>query len=1141
MATHSYSLRSRLNSQTPSLRTTPTGSPVIPKLGVGSPRKPRSSEIALQLQKVIGTTTTSPSGLACCPSTETYAYCAGAVAVLAKVSSDQQLSHRYYKARPTAPSINPPTSHYEGSPAASPSRRRTSFAPPRGPDDYNGGTFGRDWLEESGGQTWTARERIKSTSCVALSSNGRWLAVGESGYNPRVLLYSTAEDASGEIPTSVVTDHTHGVRCIAFSADMRYLATLGNLNDGFLFIWSLNSRTGQLSLHSANKCTTNICDMTWCGDNLITVGTRHVKVWHIKDSAKQPSPRKSKYRPSENFASSPGPTPLQGRNCLLGPMVDSTFTCVTSTDANHVILGTETGHLCLVDISRGTLELQMLQKTEFSITSIAFLAATNQVLMGTSEGLHLEELGLLQNNDDEVPGKLNPRRIPRRSSSIRRSLGVAQQTGKSIMAIGVLRNHTITLDNEGSLQVQRREANEQDQFRPTFAAHNSILQGVQSLPTMSELGSFFTWSKNGEIKFWDAEGFLLSHRQVDLEESDVHGEGCENELCRLRYWPAEESFLVGDRFGVLKIARSPQFQVLHTLRAHSSEITSIAVTDEGSLVATCSRDRMVQLFRLDDTSLELLQTMDDHVGSVNQVLFGQMGQRLLSCSSDRSLIIRERVLRELDNDTTVAFLSTRVLTLKSTPLSMTITADDTLVVASMDRRITKVDYRTGAMTDACKLGNSESDDSVFLNSIICSSFPDSADVAQQLIIGYCSMDKSIRVYNEKTLTLLGRESGHTEGVSDVALLQEPDDGTAGNRLTIVTTGLDGTIMLWKISKPTFAVPYPSPDRPQGHTLSSDGRKDLQAKQSPASLPPLRKVLTKVDIADLTRGSSMSPPTPRSVSPVRLKRKTSRLALSTTMEDDEGTPSKVGVNTVACQNSANTERRLNPPRSPSPAPRVSSKLKKQSSRTDILGSVDTIGLSGPRGTKEPERSPSPSNFPISMPTTPKQRQRSNNGRLRRPPSVPADLHLRSQTLAPARRQSLSQASSSDFGSLGMATEQACRMLKVYRKKLAQSAREPVDLDLDDLEDQVCGLLKIIQERKNRTRPQPAAKQALSPIENEAGQQVELQKSHRRGKAKAATEGEVDHLAVLLARTDLAGSCSLSGSETPTTISDSRSGH
>ncbi|KAK5241353.1 hypothetical protein LTR40_013265, partial [Exophiala xenobiotica] len=174
-----------------------------------------------------------------------------------------------------------------------------------------------------------------------------------------------------------------------------------------------------------------------------------------------------------------------------------------------------------------------------------------------------------------------------------------------------------------------------------------------------------------------------------------------------------------------------------------------------------------------------------------------------------------------------------------------------------------------------------------------------------------------------------------------------------------------------------------------------------------------------------------------------------------MENVEETPTKTAEAAVLGK-SPNIEQR-DPRRSPSPPLLATSRLRKQRSQASLGKGVD-FGLRV--GTIERSTSP-PTPALNSVPATPKSRQKPNNARLRRPPSVP---ELRSQSFAQNRRQSVNQ--TSEFGSIGMATEQATRMLKTYRKKLALNKDT---VDLDDLEDEVTALLKIVRERKESKQP------------------------------------------------------------------------
>jgi WD40 repeat protein len=606
-----------------------------------------------------------------------------------------------------------------------------------------------------------------------------------------------------------------------------------------------------------------------------------------------------------------------------------------------------------VKLEESALELKVLSRLQSAIHSLAFDSQT--LLIGTSQGVQREDwIGL----EAATPAKTSPCKLGR--SSIRRSLGLLHETEKSLTAIGTLKDHIITLDNDGCLRVESKG----DASMPTVsAAHRSVIQGVHALPTSAEKGAFFTYSKDGDVKFWNSDGALLKHEMLDLDSTGDE----QNELTLMRYSNQHDAFAVGDRFGVLRLV-SREWEVMSTVRAHSAEISSIDLQE--SLMVTCSRDRTVQLLRLGESGLELVQTMDDHAGAVTQVLFA--GDKLLSCSTDRSLIIRERT----QHGEGVVYLTTKVLSLKGSPQAFAMLDATVLAVSTMDRKITKVDVAAGTLLDSYKAGDLDSDDTVFLNSMI---------VTNNMLVGYSSLDKSIRAYDDK-ISLMAKESGHTEGVSDIALLEQGQ---------IVTTGMDGTIMTWRITKNTNL------------NLSPTRASESDAKRSPASLPPVRKVLTKIEITELT-GSPLSP---RSLSPMRLKRRTSRLALSTTMDD------------VA------EESKKSPRRSPSPPLQLRTRRSQRNIRTD----------------------------PDDAPITPKAKLLANNGRLRRPPSMPDNL--RAHAAAQGQRQSMSQ----DFGSMAMATDQATRMLRTYKKKLV-SNREAVDLD--DLQVELEGLLKVIRTREDR---------------------------------------------------------------------------
>ncbi|KAK5947458.1 hypothetical protein PMZ80_001608 [Knufia obscura] len=1048
MATHHpYNLRNRVNS--PATSRTPGNTPNS-KLLLNSVYKPQQSPVTLQLDHVIGTTTKNAGGLSACPESNTFAYCAGSVAVLAQVTGHNTVSRRYFRARPAATAVNPSTSFYS-TPTSTPSRKRSAFATPK--KEQENITPNRTLPEDENAKTWSARERIKSVKCVSLSPNGKFLAVGETGYNPRVLLYATAKDASTETPLAIISDHTWGVKCAAFSPDSSFLATLGEINDGFLFIWSVNSKTGAVKLCATNKCTTNICHMTWCGLRPITAGTRHVKIWQLPGHEQASPSKRSRLRYPIDPSSSAGPTPLAGRNCLLGDLVDVTFTCAVAITEHDVLICTDGGTLCRVDISRTPAHIEPVRHETCPVGAMGFREGPRRLVWAGGGG-EMQETSV-----DVLLGHKEPpmapagssaaftelgSRVPKRSA-LRQSLGLSQLSQRGTIAVSCLTKHTVCIDTESNLVLSSTDAEEPSTSQRPLSAHNGPVAGVQPLDPAVSLGAFFTWSKNGEVRFWSNDAQLLRVEQIELDEgSDVEDAAC-NELKVLRH-SQRGVFVSGDRFGVLKLIKCEKWELLHTARAHSAEVNDTCFDNASEFVATCSRDRMVQVFRLQDTNLDLLQTTDDHIAAVNQLTFSHDGGVLLSCSSDRTIVVREKVTRDHGRETLIAFLQTRIITIKASPLSMCLVPgkDDLLYVSTLDRHVTKIDFTTGTTLESFKVTETDSDDHAVLNSIRVAANLELGKL-RDILVGCSSTDKSVRVYDLQKQHLISKENAHTEGISDIALLGDSTGQHVASTKSFVSTGLDSTIMLWSVVPDAQIALTPAVELTQDQATGNHDSDVTPAKASPATLPPLRKVLTKLDIANFVKDAPPRSPSRRDPSPARpgLKRKGSRLALaSSAIEEADENTSPALRRRASADERGKLERR-----SPSPPAYATRRQKKPPARGEVSKDFFT------RQSEWLSKSPEPQETP-----TAKQEIKANKARLRRPPSVPSDLRARAK--AQERRMSTVGAPS-EFSSVNMASEQTSRMLRTYKKKLETA---DVDLDLDEIERELESTLQVVRQKK-----------------------------------------------------------------------------
>ncbi|KAK2072982.1 hypothetical protein P8C59_007298 [Phyllachora maydis] len=324
-----------------------------------------------------------------------------------------------------------------------------------------------------------------------------------------------------------------------------------------------------------------------------------------------------------------------------------------------------------------------------------------------------------------------------------------------------------------------------------------------------------------------------------------------------------------------------------------------------------------------------------------------------------------------------------------------------IYVALLDRSICHYDLGSGRLLSSFKCTDEGGLESVVLESLVFSDL-EVGNETRGLLFGLSNTDKSVRIYDAQYESFLDREWGHTEAINGIALLE----GTQDRSSTVVSVGTNGTIMIWSLELLD----------PTGSRLSRDPSPE-KVTQSVATRPPLRKVLSKAELAEFQRPQSASCASGRR-SPPRLQRRASRFNL------------QLGLS-----------------RTPVP--------DKPSSPTG--GMVDYTDLL--RRASTDSRSSSP---PLESP--------KNRLRISRRPSLPALNATRPSASTMAARKKNSTANlraGYGFGSLSMATEQTCRQLRAYRKKLVSSEKLNGDV-ISELDAELRLTAAALGERAIRSR-------------------------------------------------------------------------
>ena len=626
---------------------------------------------------------------------------------------------------------------------------------------------------------------------------------------------------------------------------------------------------GSAKLHASNKCVSSVQEIVWMGNSVISVGTRHVKVWRLEltESVSPTKGRPDLIKGLEIAPSSPVPKTLSGRNCLLGSLIDAVFTSVVAISQDKAVLCTEQGDICLLDDTDQEQRLEKVSQVDFSVFCVSLAKSRDSIIVAGSEGrikaLPIQDL----KKSDTSPGTAND------SSRTSPTTGGAGGS-PDILAIGsVSMDRLFTVDRNHTMRIKKIEEVEKQDPKTILKqidAHDTAVLGVSALQQPNNYGAdFFTWASQGTALFWKLDGVCTHRLEIPLDQEARPESGDVNELKVLRTSLYDDLFVFGDKFGNIGISLDSE----QTVRAHSGEINDLVIVQRENdcmLMASCGRDRILQLFQLEGRTLSLLQTMeDDHAASVNSLLFLNNGSTLVSSSADRTVVIRTIAPA---SKRIAAYIVTRVLTLKSSPVAFAPMPGEarTLIISTMDRHILRFDMESGHLIQSFKANDFGGRDPVIVSSVIIQNLKTEA-FQVPVLFGVSSNDRSIRAYDLNTGALLAREHGQL-AVSDISSVRTTDQCESGPHF-VISSGLDGTIMIWEYSAASLL---------QVASNNISNNQNVLSHESSRSSQPLRRVLSRSELSDLQRSLEQDPSTPtRSHHLPRMRKKASRLTIAGT--------------------------------------------------------------------------------------------------------------------------------------------------------------------------------------------------------------------------------------------------------------------
>jgi len=620
-------------------------------------------------------------------------------------------------------------------------------------------------------QTFLRGHTAAISGCV-VSPDKELIATSQSGTSPDVVVWR-----NGKMHYKL-EEHNKTVRCMAFSDDSRFLATVGGVGDDKMFVWDMLS--GYI-VTSAVSNPSPCWDIAWGGrvkdvkrrqttDYLFaTCGVEQVRVWAMTPSSGQ----------------------LLSEKCSTAKVQSSrrTFSCIAfSHTADLLVAGTTSGDFFIFDVRRMTALTSYRANAVGGISCVRCCKLRGQhihdpldahffvrIMVGCGDGSVS-----IWRYDDDLERFIEGRHSRVDEHGAIHCLDLSGDDDKLLVAATTGNIYEMEVDPQsntqrvgghhsrhplgGGVSGQQQQQRQREGIRAISYHETSSIVDVQFIDS----NAVVTVSEGGSIRKWSMEDYsvMLSHHKKRGKSGNVKS------VC---FDLNDEVIITGGSDGAIRAfnANASADGVLWAINdAHGDGVGSIRLGYNGKYIISGGVAGGLRVW--DIRFKKLVAHLKEHTAAINAIELYSDSRHAITCSKDRSFICWDLQSQKRISCHRIGRMAT-INDLELTP------DEATVITVGADRAITFWDIRQSKPRQ--KVDNAHAAD------INCIRIGNSSN-GRNTMIATADIGSTIKLWDLNTLRPIQQHNAFCGKINGIAF-------SADNK-QMVSAGDDGTIMLWNI-------------------------------------------------------------------------------------------------------------------------------------------------------------------------------------------------------------------------------------------------------------------------------------------------------------------------------------------------------